>query len=804
MNMERLKKVQTCINIPINDTESEEDLNWLEKFKKTLKNYKCNVEYKQKGGHGRYFGNGMQGCPREVRKYLSDDNYIDIDIVNCHPVLLENIMKANNIQVPEFLLNYNKNRSEVMKEYSIKDKLYLIKLINNEICYDKRVDIIAFHKVLYTDVITIFKLRYPQIKEKKEKNELGSFMAKCLQHIENDILMCMYNKCLELKMNVGVLCFDGMMIEKNTYFEESLKLLEEEIYLKLNYNVRITEKSMETDWEPLEDKKQREMLLVREMDNMAEEYSIKHLELIKNTKTKIEAMSIMDKAMETTHNMLCKDCNKAELYGSCSKEGYQLQCKNCDYRYPDNRISIDKSVCPTIYNSLTVNVYEDINTKDTLQVARRIDEYTDGSLLYTGADWYFYNTDNGLYEKKKEVQVIQILNEIVDTLRQNGEDEKWLGWMNKISYKENLMRELKSTCYKDVDFDEDGYLLGFENGVFDLRTDEFRKGKREEYVTMKCGVEFSMEYDTTLADEFLKGIFQQDDERIYALNSLCLSLEGFNRYQTITFDYGYLASNGKSYLMDRMKCTLKDYSGTFPVNMLTSKMKSAGDANTALMAFYKKRHMYCSEPEAGSKINVNIMKLITGDPFEARELFKGNVTINPTFDVRLCCNVLPNLDTYDRGAARRIRVQEYNTEFVLNPKKKYQRKLKKYSKEEEHEIHCGLLKILIETYSKLRKNDYIYEEPKTFIEMRKMYLNDNKDVIENILTDNFEVGSQTDYVKMKDVKNRLKQADIKDKDVITIKKIVEGLFDGIEYKHDGSISGERVSRVFVGLKMKDD
>ena len=158
----------------------------------------------------------------------------------------------------------------------------------------------------------------------------------------------------------------------------------------------------------MDEKKRREIMLVREMDNMAEEYSIKHLELIKNTKTKIEAMSIMDRAMEMTHNMLCKDCNKAELYGSCSKDGYQLQCKNCDYKYPDNRISIDKTVCPNIYNSLTVNVYEDINTKDTLQVARRIDEYTSGGLLYTG-EWYMYNTENGLYERKKEVEVIRIL-----------------------------------------------------------------------------------------------------------------------------------------------------------------------------------------------------------------------------------------------------------------------------------------------------------------------------------------------------------------------------------------------------------
>ena len=49
---------------------------------------------------------------------------------------------------------------------------------------------------------------------------------------------------------------------------------------------------------------------------------------------------------------------------------------------------------------------------------------------------------------------------------------------------------------------------------------------------------------------------------------------------------------------------LGDYSNTFPVNMLTNKMKAAGDANSTLIEF-KKRFMYCSEPEAKAKLNTN-------------------------------------------------------------------------------------------------------------------------------------------------------------------------------------------------------
>jgi len=46
-----------------------------------------------------------------VRKALTHDNYTDIDIVNCHPVLLSQLFKKHNLECP-YLDEYIENREE--------------------------------------------------------------------------------------------------------------------------------------------------------------------------------------------------------------------------------------------------------------------------------------------------------------------------------------------------------------------------------------------------------------------------------------------------------------------------------------------------------------------------------------------------------------------------------------------------------------------------------------------------------------------------------------------------------------------
>lgn len=551
--------------------------------------------------------------------------------------------------------------------------------------------------------------------------------------------------------------------------------------------------------------------ILRELDTISGNsivklHEIKHLEISKKTKASIEAL-MKSQGLEPIHNYVSKDCENVQFYSECDRHGYKICCKHCDFEYPREHIPVNKELAPTVFNLLVINKDDNINNKDTSQVAKKMISYK--ILIYTVENkWYLYNEKSGIYENKNDFEIMNEMEEVVNIMSKEGYEEEWFNWIHKVNYKENLLKELKIKCFKRVDLDNNDFLLGFERGIYDLNSGIFRKGKVDEYVTMKCGVDFDTEHnkdeDVSLAMEVLSGIFPDSDELEFALNRFCLCLEGYNREQMITFAYGYTASNGKSYLMERLRQALGDYAGTFPVTLLTGKMKGAGEANSSLIEFNKKRFMYCSEPEAGSKLNTNYVKLLTGDKIKARGLYSDKEKeISPTYKIFVCCNALPNFDVYDEGIARRIRLLEYQTRFCDNPNKKNERLLKKYTAEEEVIIARGLMKLMIEQYTLLKQNGYKYSEPRAFCNMRKLYLNDNKDVITDLLLDNFEKGDDKDYVKLTDIKSILKQGGIKEKDVVSIKKLVEETFDEVEFKDRSTVSKNRIRNFFLGLKMKN-
>ena len=84
VNTNKLHRVINCSNIPIKKPGDEY---WADNLQEMLKKYSGKVVYHRKA-YGRYFGNGLQTCQKDVRVYLADNNYIDVDIQNCHQVCI--------------------------------------------------------------------------------------------------------------------------------------------------------------------------------------------------------------------------------------------------------------------------------------------------------------------------------------------------------------------------------------------------------------------------------------------------------------------------------------------------------------------------------------------------------------------------------------------------------------------------------------------------------------------------------------------------------------------------------------------
>ena len=221
--------------------------------------------------YGRVYASGkyisMGSFPREIRSTLAADNYVDIDINNCHPTLAVQLCDKFNIQCDE-LRNYVNNRNDYLKKcieefncdrdaakvlflqimyggsYSSWSKNYGVEKECPDWVkkFDKNV------KSIYDKLLEKFAddVKYLQEhgKPEKEHNKIGACVSWILQNEECKILDCMLNYISSYGKSVGncILCFDGFMMLKNKYTPDLLEKLENHIYKQLNYKVKLSVK----------------------------------------------------------------------------------------------------------------------------------------------------------------------------------------------------------------------------------------------------------------------------------------------------------------------------------------------------------------------------------------------------------------------------------------------------------------------------------------------------------------------------------------------------------------------------------
>ena len=268
-NESRLQEVLNCSNCPQQEKDlSLNDIEWFESFKKQFVSYVNmpvvngyrSVTYRQpvKGARQQAVA-GIQSFQKDIRSYIltGDDNvpfYEDIDICNCHPELLAQIFEMYDIPTPCFLMLYNANRNGTIKKYNLKDKTAILAIMNNSVLIKNEKKIIKeFHDAIYKKLIPLL------VKEAKFKtyirtknNAEGSFISSVLQYYENLILNCMVKKLKDESHTVGILMFDGCMVER-TDKEIDLELIEEYIKEQTDFDIKLAKKPVETLWKPVAD-----------------------------------------------------------------------------------------------------------------------------------------------------------------------------------------------------------------------------------------------------------------------------------------------------------------------------------------------------------------------------------------------------------------------------------------------------------------------------------------------------------------------------------------------------------------------
>lgn len=262
-------------------------------------------------------------------------------------------------------------------------------------------------------------------------------------------------------------------------------------------------------------------------------------------------------------------------------------------------------------------------------------------------------------------------SEEADDIHAQNRDKifKVMNRLKETAFKANIMTECAELFYdKDRSFldklDANNQLLGFKNGVYDLTREEFRKGRPEDYISKSTNIDY-IAYDESNNEiqeimKFYKDIFVLENIRNYVLKRSASFLSGSTRDESFDI-YSGKGGNGKSKHMELMENAFGDYAVKLPIQLLTAK-RSASNAATPELARTKGARL-CSmqEPDTDTKLNVGLMKELTGgDKIQARALYGDPIEFKPQFKMVLCCNDKPKLPPHDEGTWRRVR----NTEFI--------------------------------------------------------------------------------------------------------------------------------------------
>lgn len=410
------------------------------------------------------------------------------------------------------------------------------------------------------------------------------------------------------------------------------------------------------------------------------------IEFSKKSPTKYkngECEKIWTQCMERNENNFNNGYTIASLYHWAKEDNFQgykdIMSEKISALLDTGNINTDYDVAYIIFtiyeyeyvcSSINSNIWWQFKDhrwtriEEAYTLSRKLSEEVSKKFAELAADCY--------YQSNKETNA----GYKSDLLRQKAANiGKLVERLKKSAFKKTIIHECALLFYWekfDKELDQNNYLIGFNNGVFDLQTSKFRTGYPDDLIGRSVGYnykEYSME-NTVIKDieRFFKSIQPSEDMKKFLL-CYCASLfEGGNKDQKFMIWTG-VGSNGKGSLINLLDKTLGSYYGTVPPTFLTVKRGSSSQATPELADKFGTRLLTTQEPEGDDRINTGFMKNATGqDKILARPLYGDPFYYVPQFKLLMACNRLPNIpEGGDGGVWRRVRVIDFSQKFVDKP-----------------------------------------------------------------------------------------------------------------------------------------
>lgn len=338
------------------------------------------------------------------------------------------------------------------------------------------------------------------------------------------------------------------------------------------------------------------------------------------------------------------------------------------------------------------------------------------------------------------------------------------------SFKDKVLKECIPMFYDEkfyLKLDENIDLMGCENGIYNLKTGEFRDGLPDDYVSLSTGINYQVGDEHGLYDDnhpiikqvnkFFKKIQPKQDvcDYLKLVISACLFGRNINEHFYILEGVG---GNGKSKLIELIEMTLGPYASNIASNFFTQKRTNTSAATPELAKIVHARLVTAQEIEEGEKFNLAILKSFVGnDKITYRPMYGESREIRPKYTFLFAVNHLPTLPADDIGTWRRIRLIRFLARFVDNPdpNSKYEHKKDPLLAERFKLWREAVLFLLFEWHRIFRNKECKLDTPPDVLEATRAYQKQNDQYSEFI--DRFTVKKPGGFLQLDSLYNMLKE-----------------------------------------------
>jgi hypothetical protein len=245
-----------------------------------------------------------------------------------------------------------------------------------------------------------------------------------------------------------------------------------------------------------------------------------------------------------------------------------------------------------------------------------------------------------------------------------------------ITYDVNTLITSRSlTLYKTMFVNENfhmyfdlNYLVRFNNGVYDLRTNNFRQGYPSDFCCKSIGRDYdeNLSYDKLIP--MLKTLFIDNDIYSFSMCYMASFFEPNNKDKIFMIMRGN-GDNGKTWLGTLLCKVMGNYLNRPDISQLCSRRSSSSAASPDWITNDRARVIMYLEVSENTKIDDGLLKSITGGEhsLKARALYADERDIKIIGKIIVTTNMSWNMGVMESALLRRICVWPFLTKFTEKP-----------------------------------------------------------------------------------------------------------------------------------------